>query len=214
MDNLEQVKKALEIEVKHKYININGKSRSFSSFICSVLRKEIKLYPENPKWKVLLEHFERYPMETVISRKRSLERFVSVIKAQYLEPQEKEPETKMEKRPISQTDVMYIKGVGPKIAYLMNKLGIYTASDLLYYFPRKNARPCRKYLQSKKKSCIIASRKGCRYVRLYVCYHRGCRVFEPFRFEECDGGHLFIVVLSDDDCDLRVLCHHPVEFFE
>ncbi|MCM1002794.1 MAG: ATP-dependent DNA helicase RecG [Candidatus Gastranaerophilales bacterium] len=136
MDNLEQVKKAVEIEVKHKYININGKSRNFSSFICSVLRKEIKLYPDNPKWKVLLEHFERYHMETVPSRKKSLERLVSVIKAQYLAPPE--PEQPTEKKPFSGLDVMYIKGVGPKIAYMLNKLGIYTASDLLYYFPRKH----------------------------------------------------------------------------
>ncbi len=136
MDNLEQVKKAVEIEVKHKYININGKSRNFSSFICSVLRKEIKLYPDNPKWKVLLEHFERYHMETVPSRKKSLERLVSVIKAQYLAPPE--PEQPTEKKPLSGLDVMYIKGVGPKIAYMLNKLGIYTASDLLYYFPRKH----------------------------------------------------------------------------
>ena len=81
MDNLEQVKKAVEIEVKHKYININGKTKSFSSFICSVLRNEIKQNPHNPKWKILLEHFERYPLETVTSRKKSLERFVSVVKA-------------------------------------------------------------------------------------------------------------------------------------
>lgn len=137
MDNLEQVKKAVEIEVKHKYININGRTQSFSSFICSVLRKEIKLYPNNPKWKVLLEHFERYQMETVPTRKKSLERLVSVIKAEYIDP----PKTENivdNKKPISQTDVTYIKGVGPKIAYLFNKLGIYTANDLLYYFPRKH----------------------------------------------------------------------------
>ena len=85
MDNLEQVKKAVEIEVKHKYININGRTQSFSSFICSVLRKEIKLYPNNPKWKVLLEHFERYQIETVPTRKKSLERLVSVIKAEYID---------------------------------------------------------------------------------------------------------------------------------
>lgn len=137
MDNLEQVKKAVEIEVKHKYININGRTRSFSSFICSVLKKEIKLNPDNPKWKVLLEHFERYPMETITSRKKSLERLVSVIKAEYIDPPKKETNTS-EKKPISQTDVMYVKGVGPKIAYMFNKLGIYTASDLLYYFPRKH----------------------------------------------------------------------------
>ena len=33
MDNLEQVKKAVEIEVKHKYININGRNKNFSSFM-------------------------------------------------------------------------------------------------------------------------------------------------------------------------------------
>ena len=137
MDNLEQVKKAVEIEVKHKYININGRSRTFASFICSVLRNEIKLHPESPKWKVLLEHFERYPMETAPSRKKSLERFVSVIKAEYISPQDK-TESKSDIKPISQADVTYIKGVGPKVAYMLNKLGIYTANDLLYYFPRKH----------------------------------------------------------------------------
>jgi len=137
MDNLEQVKKAVEIEVKHKYININGRNKNFSSFICSVLRNEIKQNPQNPKWKVLLEHFERYHIETVPSRKKSLERFVNVIKNEYINPPKEEVKT-FEKKPISQADVTYIKGVGPKIAYLLNKLGIYTANDLLYYFPRKH----------------------------------------------------------------------------
>ena len=137
MDNLEQVKKAIEIEAKYKYINIEGKNKSFSSFICSVIRHEIKQNPQNPKWKVLLEHFQRYPMETVISRKRSIENLVKVIKAQYLTPSETETE-KPEKKLLSQTDVTFIKGVGPKIAYLLNKLKIYTANDLLYYFPRKH----------------------------------------------------------------------------
>jgi ATP-dependent DNA helicase RecG len=139
MDNLDQVKKAVEIEVKNKYININGKTRTFAAFICSVLKKEIKLYPDNPKWKVLLEHFERYPMETVPSRKKSLERFVSVIKAQYINPKPSiEEKSNTDKKPISQMDVTYIKGVGPKIAYMLNKLGVFTANDLLYYFPRRH----------------------------------------------------------------------------
>ena len=137
MDNLEQIKKAVEIEVNHRYININGKTRSFSSFICSVLRKEIKLHPDNPKWKVLLEHFEHYPMETAPSRKKSLDRLVNVIKSEYINPPEETKKNQGDK-PLSKTDVMYIKGVGPKISYLLNKLGIYTANDLLYYFPRKH----------------------------------------------------------------------------
>lgn len=137
MENLEQVKKAVEIEINHRFININGKTRTFSSFICSILRKEIKLHSNNPKWKVLLEHFEHYPMENAPSRKKSIERLVSVIKSEYINPT-KQLESAKDKHPISQTDVMYIKGVGPKISYLLNKMGIYTANDLLYYFPRKH----------------------------------------------------------------------------
>ncbi|MDO5306256.1 MAG: ATP-dependent DNA helicase RecG [bacterium] len=141
MENFEQLKKAVEIEVKNKYININGKNRNFSSFICSVLRAEIKLYPDNPKWKVLLEHFEHYPMDTVLTRKKSLEMLIKVIKSQYLTPKKENSDTQSAtqagKNP-AEIDVMYIKGVGPKIAYKLNKLGIYTANDLLYYFPRKH----------------------------------------------------------------------------
>lgn len=133
MENLEQIKKAIEIEVKYKYININGKSRSFSSFICSELKREIKT-SQNPKWKVLLEHFERYSMDTLPQRKKSLERLINVIKSE-LNP---EKETIRDNNLTLKSDVMYLKGIGPKIAYILNKLGIYTVSDLLYYFPRKH----------------------------------------------------------------------------
>ena len=133
MENLEQIKKAVEIEVKHKYININGKTKSFASFICSELKKEIKV-SKNPKWKALLEHFERYSMDTLPQRKRSLERLVSVIKADMLPKTEEQKDNTLTLK----SDVMYLKGVGPKIAYILNKLGIYTVGDLLYYFPRKH----------------------------------------------------------------------------
>lgn len=134
MENLEQIKKAVEIEVKYKYININGKTRSFSSFICSELRKQIKT-TKNPKWQVLLEHFERYQMDTLPQRKKSLARLVSVIKAETSGESDVKPE---HTKTTLKSDVMYLKGVGPKIAYILNKLGIYTVSDLLYYFPRKH----------------------------------------------------------------------------
>ena len=34
-------------------------------------------------------------------------------------------------------NIQYIKGVGPKKADKMAKLGIYTINDALYYFPRQ-----------------------------------------------------------------------------
>ena len=36
------------------------------------------------------------------------------------------------------SSVTYVKGVGPKVASMLNKLGVFTASDLLFYFPRKH----------------------------------------------------------------------------
>ncbi len=42
-----------------------------------------------------------------------------------------------EKRSIFETSVRYIKGVGPKRLKVLNRLGIVTILDLLYYFPRR-----------------------------------------------------------------------------
>src|SRR5574344_8378 len=54
---------------------------------------------------------------------------------------EKEEEKNLQKQRTkhpSEVDVMYIKGVGPKVAYKLNKLGIFTAQDLMMYFPKKH----------------------------------------------------------------------------
>ena len=133
MNNLEQIKKSIEIEVKYKYINISGKTKSFSAFICSELRKEIKV-SKNPKWQILLEHFERYPMDTLFQRKKSIEKLVRAIKSN---SETKEENKTAEKAITFKSDVMYLKGVGPKVGYILNKLGVFTVSDLLFYFPRK-----------------------------------------------------------------------------
>lgn len=135
MQNLEQIKKAIEVEVKYQYININGKTRSFSSFICSELKKELKI-SKNPKWQVLIEHFEHYPIDTLFHRKKSIERLVSLIKNETHHASDKK-ENSEDKKISFKSDIMYLKGVGPKVAYILNKMGIFTVSDLLYYFPRK-----------------------------------------------------------------------------
>ncbi|MDH7600918.1 MAG: ATP-dependent DNA helicase RecG [Armatimonadota bacterium] len=36
------------------------------------------------------------------------------------------------------TSVQYVKGVGPRLAGVLSKLGIYTVRDLLFYFPRRH----------------------------------------------------------------------------
>ena len=140
MENLEQIKLAIDVEIKHRYIDIHGKTQAFSSFIKKEAQKNYKRSKKNPKWAVMVEAFEHYPFASVPERKRSIEQLIKVIKSEINKPEVqtiKEENTSINK-PANQTDVMYIKGVGPKVAYKLNKLGIYTAQDLIMYFPRKH----------------------------------------------------------------------------
>lgn len=136
IDNLEQLKKAIEIEIQYKYIDIHGKTQPFSGFIKKEAKKYYKLSNKNPKWAVLAEAFEHYPFADLPERIKTVERLIKVLKSEV----NKKPETSENDvhRPAKDTDVMYIKGVGPKVAYKLNKLGIYTAQDLIMYFPRKH----------------------------------------------------------------------------
>lgn len=135
-ENIEQIKQAIEIERKLQYINIKGKNSTFARFIKGEILSAYKSSNKNPKWKILLEAFERYPTDSMPLRKRAIERLISVINYE-LHPPKKESPEQIAKNP-DELDVIYIKGVGPKLGYSLNKLGIYTASDLLFYFPRKH----------------------------------------------------------------------------
>ena len=140
IDNIEQLKRAIDVEVKHRYIDIHGKSQAFSSFIKNEAKKYYKLSNKNPKWAVLIETFEHYPFENVTGRRRAIDTLIKVIKSELeiQHPADTQSHTGIIKKPADKLDVMYIKGVGPKVAYKLNKLGIYTAQDLITYFPKKH----------------------------------------------------------------------------
>ena len=142
MENLDQIKKAIEVEVKHRYIDIRGKKLTFSGFIKSEAKKLYKTSDKNPRWEVIAENFARYKCYNVIERKRAVEHLIKVIKLTVDEESSPSQITlKAEKgklQPPDKVDVTYIKGVGPRVAYYLNKLGIYTALDLITYFPRKH----------------------------------------------------------------------------
>lgn len=142
LDNLDKVKQALDIEAEYKYIDIHGREKTFSQFIRSEIKKEIKKDKKNPRWAVLYEAFDVYPYAGVPERRRAIEQLVKIIKLELKkQKQQKEEQEELniqsQKHP-SEVDVMYIKGVGPKVAYKFNKLGIYTAQDLMMYFPKKH----------------------------------------------------------------------------
>lgn len=135
-NNLEQLKQAIEIERKHQYINIRGKNSTFAKFIRGEILGFYKKSNKNPKWQILIEAFERYPHDSMPLRKKAIERLITIINNELHPPQKEIAQTEI-KNP-SDVDVIYVKGVGPKVGYAFNKLGIYTALDLLFYFPRKH----------------------------------------------------------------------------
>ena len=140
IDNIEQLKKAIEIEIQYRYIDIHGKTQAFSSFIKNEAKKYYKLSKKNPKWAVIAEAFEHYPFAGLNERRKSIDNLIRVLKS---ETPPKHSKSEISNAPelsksAKDTDVMYMKGVGPKIAYKLNKLGIYTVQDLMLYFPKKH----------------------------------------------------------------------------
>lgn len=140
IDNIEQLKKAIEIEIQYRYIDIHGKTQAFSSFIKNQAKKYYKLSKKNPKWAVIAEAFEHYPFAGLNERRKSIDNLIRVLKS---ETNPKPSKSEISNAPeltksAKDTDVMYMKGVGPKIAYKLNKLGIYTVQDLMLYFPKKH----------------------------------------------------------------------------
>ncbi len=133
MENLELLKKAINVEIDNKYINIRGKKQYFAEFMMTYIRKYIKTSHMPERWKSVLECFNLYSNSSYIERKKYVDIFIKVLKQELNYNKEKAEKVK---NPFS--DVTYIKGVGPKIASMLHKLGIFTASDLMFYFPRKH----------------------------------------------------------------------------
>lgn len=136
---LNQLRQAIEVEQKNQYINIIGRESNFSTFILKQLHKFYKLSKKNPKWILLIKEFETYEISTFPIRRKAIQRLIKVLKEEINSGGElkKVDQTTILKKP-EDTDVMYVKGVGPKIGNLLNRLGIYTAKDLLFYFPKKH----------------------------------------------------------------------------
>ena len=135
IEDIEKLKKAIEIEIQYKYIDIHGKTQTFSKYIISEAKKYYKLSKKNPKWAILAETFSRYHIASVPERRRSIDTLIKILKSE-LKP--KTPKNSLKKQSAKDTDVTYVKGVGPKVAYKLNKLGIYTANDLITYFPKRH----------------------------------------------------------------------------
>ena len=139
LENIQQIRQAIEVEQKNQYIDIRGRQFNFSGFILNQLHKLYKQSKKNPKWLLLIKEFETYQISSMPTRRKSVQRLVYTLREEITNEGEikKTDLTQTHKNP-SQTNVIYVKGVGPKIGHLLNRLGIFTARDLLFYFPKRH----------------------------------------------------------------------------
>ena len=137
-----------KIEMEHKYIDVTGKRTTFSKFVLSTLYTVLKKINKTERHRVekLITHFEQYHIDSPPARAHSVELLADTFAyfKKLIKPQlriKKREDTPEGKKPytddISQIEVQFVKGVGPKTALLFNKLNIYTVKDLLEYYPRR-----------------------------------------------------------------------------
>lgn len=148
---LDQIKKAIDFEISHSYINAIGKSGTFSSFIAKQAREALKKYKNSEKWSSILALVERYEFldlttrmqvcKKIITNILELEEFYKAKQFQKILPPAEKLSTDSKSCPdpnldIAEVSVRYLPGVGEINEKKLNLLGIKTIKDLLHYFPR------------------------------------------------------------------------------
>lgn len=140
----DKIKQAVTLEVKYQYIDFDGKKMNFSKFMIGLLYDVLKKINKVEKQNIahLINLFESYHIDSVHNRKytidRTLETFARLRKL--IKPKEKKELKKENKEfyeEIDEINVDFVKGVGPLISKLFNKLNIFKVKDLIEYYPRK-----------------------------------------------------------------------------
>ena len=186
--DIEQIRRAIQVEEKYKYINIMGKEAAFSGFILKQLRLIYKYSGKNPKWLPVIEAFEHYPTDNIFQRKKSIVRFTNLLKKD-LNP-DMQRASSNDNLDLYSSDVVMLKGVGPKFGYLLNKLGIYSVFDLISYYPKK-------YIDYSSR-CLIRNLKDGENVTIYG------KITAVKTFTTRNNLTIIKVVVSDESASLEL----------
>lgn len=151
---IDKLKAGIRFEVEHNYINIVGKSGDFTSFIKKQCVEALGIFKHSDNWSKIMALITRYPFQDLASRIltiRHIGAIISDLEEFYSEGRINHPkdsgndsqplETKIADTQINNAElrkipVQFVKGVGPKLAEKLNKIGIETCEQLLKYNPR------------------------------------------------------------------------------
>ena len=153
--NWVRLQKALAIEAERGYSDLVGKQYRFSEFLCLSLGKPPKLISatERSRWQDLAQKFANYTnlspsqrTHLVISTRNFLHQQKKLLEDAANPPKPKTPRTSSfsidrtnnyySRQDISLNQVLYkVVDIGRRSSYL-ERLGLYTVRDLLFYYPR------------------------------------------------------------------------------
>lgn len=140
--------RALAVERRARYIDFRGKRANFSQFMRQTADKLCKRYPLDSRWSTIRGLFTQYPNLDVASRISIVRRTEELL---FTDPAVTEkptppistpapaPKKPAPVRPVQDphtVEVKFVKGVGPKMSEVFQRLGIFTAGDLIRHYPR------------------------------------------------------------------------------
>lgn len=227
------IKKAIDFEEKYQYIDFIGKTTCFSDFILKTLNSFKKKLNKIDKGRVetVASCFYQYRFDSISGRMSSIKMLNELLehfkKAQnkVLEQAQEKLEIKKAKKEeekaektqdikpfstkIDEIDVAFIKGVGPKLASVFNKLDIYTVEDLLEYYPKRyvdyEGRTKIKNLEIGNSVCIFGT------IKKVEC-HTTSNKLTIFKLTINDGSGNLIVTMFYKVQNRRMLEHYKAQY--
>lgn len=151
-DKLKVIQNAINYEIDQHYVNAKGNKTTFSNFIIQNTKSLSYDLNDKSQLKSLINLFYSYATQDVNGRIQTIHKAQDIL-GEISRKHKKDvragftPAPSKYEKDIKKIDVKYVKGVGPKLSFILNRVGIFSVYDLFRHYPRT-------YLDYKKKSSI------------------------------------------------------------
>lgn len=148
---LKDLRQAIVYEKERHYIDVKGRRKTFSQFVCDTLDElqgRVLLGRDDGKDRLsmLRQRFGNYAFMDLSGRMTALESLSEFLlgvsgenapRSRIVARTDPEEGGSSPHKPVHQMEIQYLKGVGPRMAQLVRQLNVHTVENLLYYFPRR-----------------------------------------------------------------------------
>ena len=141
-EKLKLLQNAINYEIDQHYVNAKGKKATFSNFIIQNAKSLSSVLNDKNQLKSLIGLFYAYPIQDITTRMYTIHKAQEILKEISDKNKRSTPHqgisitNKTFQTNPKKIDVKYVKGVGPKMSQVLNRLGVFSVNDLFQYYPR------------------------------------------------------------------------------